>query len=81
MKCTVLFFAQLAEDAECRECVIELKSGACVSDALTMIASNFTLSPTLLSRIAIAVNEKYSPPETILQDGDRIALIPPVSGG
>ncbi|MBI3873173.1 MAG: MoaD/ThiS family protein, partial [candidate division Zixibacteria bacterium] len=28
-----------------------------------------------------AVNETYVPAQTIVQDGDRVAFIPPVSGG
>jgi len=27
------------------------------------------------------VNRSYAPPETVLADGDEVALIPPVSGG
>ena len=29
----------------------------------------------------LAVNETYVGPETILRDGDEVALLPPVSGG
>ena len=29
----------------------------------------------------IAVNEEFSPTDTVLQEGDVVALIPPVSGG
>jgi len=31
--------------------------------------------------ILVAVNEKYSKPDKILTEGDRVALFPPVSGG
>ena len=35
-----------------------------------------------LGRVAIAVNEEYSPDLTLpLHDGDTVALIPPISGG
>lgn len=34
-----------------------------------------------LPRIALAVNRTYATPETELQEGDEVALIPPVSGG
>src|SRR5438270_596795 len=33
------------------------------------------------SRLAIAVNQEYSSPDTPLHAGDEIALLPPVSGG
>jgi len=29
----------------------------------------------------VAVNHSYVPPETLLHEGDEVALIPPVSGG
>ncbi|MFZ5817096.1 MAG: molybdenum cofactor biosynthesis protein [Bacillota bacterium] len=31
--------------------------------------------------LAIAVNREYATPDHVLQDGDEVALIPPVSGG
>ncbi|HOP63061.1 MAG TPA: molybdopterin converting factor subunit 1 [Spirochaetota bacterium] len=31
--------------------------------------------------LLIAVNEAYTVPETILNDGDVVAIFPPVSGG
>lgn len=34
-----------------------------------------------LNSIALAVNGEYATNETIIQEGDEIALIPPVSGG
>ncbi|MDQ0208904.1 MoaD/ThiS family protein [Alkalicoccobacillus murimartini] len=34
-----------------------------------------------LDSIMVAVNEEYADQKTIIQDGDILALIPPVSGG
>jgi molybdopterin converting factor subunit 1 len=34
-----------------------------------------------LDRAMLAVNQEYVEPELRLQDGDELALIPPVSGG
>jgi molybdopterin converting factor subunit 1 len=34
-----------------------------------------------LSSLLIAVNEEYGDDETVISEGDDIALIPPVSGG
>ncbi len=31
--------------------------------------------------LAVAVNREYAGLETVLQDGDEVALLPPVSGG
>jgi len=34
-----------------------------------------------LKRYAIAVNNEYAGDDLIIQDGDEIAILPPVSGG
>lgn len=34
-----------------------------------------------LSNVMVAVNEEYRPDDYILQSGDIVAMIPPVSGG
>jgi len=31
--------------------------------------------------LRVAVNQKYVPEETVLNDGDEVAFIPPVQGG
>lgn len=33
------------------------------------------------SALAVAINREYATPDQIIQDGDEVALIPPVSGG
>jgi molybdopterin converting factor subunit 1 len=34
-----------------------------------------------LAHVRLARNESFADPDELLQDGDRVALIPPVSGG
>ncbi len=34
-----------------------------------------------LSSFMIAINGTYAGPDSVIQDGDEIAIIPPVSGG
>ncbi|SVA38615.1 uncharacterized protein METZ01_LOCUS91469, partial [marine metagenome] len=31
--------------------------------------------------LRVAINQKYVPEETVLDDGDEVAFIPPVQGG
>ena len=59
---------------------IEMAEGSSVDGLKRQI---LTLYPRFiaLSSLMIAVNAEYGNDETPLQEGDEIALIPPVSGG
>ena len=35
----------------------------------------------LPERVVVAVNQRYAEMDTLLNDGDEVALIPPVAGG
>jgi molybdopterin synthase catalytic subunit len=75
------FFAILHDLAGVREATLELPEGATVSIASAAIALQFPSLEKYLPRVAYAVNQEYRDRETVLRDGDEIALIPPVSGG
>lgn len=50
----------------------------------TLIQDLADLHPAVLPGkdiLLVAVNEEYAAPETILRDGDTVAVFPPVSGG
>ena len=81
MRCTVLLFAQLRESIGRESLMIDLPEGARVADAMNELATSHPSIAQQRGRIAIAVNERYARHDTILNDGDVIALIPPVSGG
>src|SRR3954451_4873420 len=73
---TVRLFAQLRESAGAREVTLELPDGARVRDALDSLG---TLADGL--PLVLAVNREYAPEDQVLDPGDELALIPPVSGG
>jgi molybdopterin synthase catalytic subunit len=79
---SVRLFAILREQAGTDSIEIELDDGATVADALTELAGSSGLTE-LLDRMPVqmAVNRTYASPQTQLQPGDELALIPPVSGG
>ena len=60
-------------------------SAEILTKAIREVAAGKTyFSPSIakhLPRIAYAVNQEYRSKDTVLRDGDEIALIPPVSGG
>ncbi|MAB83933.1 MAG: hypothetical protein CMJ24_10960 [Phycisphaerae bacterium] len=78
---TVLSFAELAERLGSGRIELELPGGSDVTQAMTSLAR---LHPAVESRadtLAIAINERYADRSRILEDGDVMALISPVSGG
>jgi molybdopterin converting factor subunit 1 len=73
---TVRLFAMLRERAGTSEVTLELPEGARVGDALDSLAG---LSEGL--PLVMAVNREYAEADRVLDAGDELALIPPVSGG
>ena len=76
MEITVRLFAMLRERAGAREVTLELPDGARVSDALAELGSIAQGLP-----LVMAVNREYADEDQVLDPGDELALIPPVSGG
>jgi molybdopterin synthase catalytic subunit len=76
MDVTVRLFAGLRERAGTAERRIELPAGASLADVWP--ALDLGAEP---DGLLFAVNRKYAPADTQLEEGDEVALIPPVSGG
>lgn len=76
MLITARLFAGLRERAGTGERELDLPDGARVSDVWNALGLGDE-PPGLL----YAVNRSYAPADTVLADGDEVALIPPVSGG
>ena len=78
MEVTVRLFAMLRERAGgAREVTLSLPDGARVSDALAALGD---VAPPELP-LVMAVNREYARDDRVLDAGDELALIPPVSGG
>jgi molybdopterin converting factor subunit 1 len=73
---TVRLFAMLRERAGSGSVTLELPEGARVRDALDSLAGLAEGIP-----LVMAVNREYATEEQVLDAGDELALIPPVSGG
>ena len=78
---TVLLFAQLADSVGSREITIELEDQSTVEDALNTLAEIYPVLNSNKRNIAVAVNDSYAANNQIINAGEVIALIPPVSGG
>ncbi len=73
---TVRLFAVLRERAGSPELTLDLPEGARVRDALDSLSALAEDVP-----LVTAVNREYASEEQLLDAGDELALIPPVSGG
>jgi MoaE-MoaD fusion protein len=76
MQVTVRLFAMLRERAGASEVTLELPDGARVRDAIAALDGVVDDLP-----VVMAVNREYAPDDAVLDAGDELALIPPVSGG
>ncbi|MFL5885680.1 MAG: molybdenum cofactor biosynthesis protein [Thermoleophilaceae bacterium] len=76
MEVTVRLFAMLRERAGASELTLDLPDGARVGDALQSLGDLARGLP-----LVMAVNREYAPEDQVLDPGDELALIPPVSGG
>ncbi len=81
MHCTVLLFAQLAESIGSDRLTLELPDGATIESALNTLTAQHEIIAAMRDSLAVAIDDRYCARNTTLNDGDTIALIPPVSGG
>jgi len=66
------------------ESPLELPAETSVGDLLALLVQRLQAQPAiaqLLGRIAVSVNAEYASCNRILQEGDLVGLLPPVSGG
>ncbi len=74
-------FGPLKESGASAEGWRELRSGESVGGLLAVLRGEGALPEKLLAASAVAVNQEYALPAQVLQDGDEVAILPPVSGG
>ncbi len=77
----VLYFGVLKDSFGGERDVVELADGACVRDLVGLLQGGGVVDAKIWAALAVAVNREYAGAETLLHDGDEVALLPPVSGG
>ena len=81
MTITVLFFAQVREQAGRARGTLELPEGSTVADALQRLEREHPGLGPMRQHLAVAVDQRLVKADARLTDGAELALLPPVSGG
>ncbi len=77
----VLLFADAAQTCGTDRLAITCPPGATVEHLLALVVEAHPSMASRQASLAVAVNECYVDRDHRLEDGDTVALIPPVSGG
>ena len=81
LRIQVRLFAMQREQAGTREVELGMPAGATIEDAWAALVKRFPVLAPGRAALRFARNGGYAPPETPLENGDEVAMIPPVSGG
>jgi molybdopterin converting factor subunit 1 len=81
MRITVKLFARFREVVGSSLLERELADGNKVADLLAGLGGDFPGFPAGSQRLIVAVNQEFASQDTVLREGDEVALFPPVSGG
>lgn len=77
----VRLFAVLREQAGVSAFDLDLPADSNARDACDAVVRRHQTLASLIDQTAFAVNGAYAPIDSKLNDGDELALLPPVSGG
>ena len=80
MSVTIKFFAVYRDLMGRSEVTLDVSAGRTVASLYKQLLGD-QVDPRLREVTLFAVNEQYAPADTAVRDGDRVAFIPPVSGG
>ncbi len=81
MTVQLLYFGVLKDYFQAERDEVELPERATVGEVLRVLRERAASDAAVWKSLAVAVNREYAGLETVLKDGDEVALLPPVSGG
>lgn len=81
MRITVRLFASQREQLGKSSIDAQVPDGSTARSALVLLSKTHPGLATSLDSLAFAVNREHASPDTLLHDGDELALLPPVAGG
>jgi len=81
MQVRLLFFATLKDIVGARQLQIDLPAGSTIADLLTRLESSYPRFKDYRPVLLTAINEDYVDKNARINEGDEVAIFPPVSGG
>ena len=81
MRVHVLYFGVLRAFFKNERDLVDLEPGTDVAGLMKVLRGRVEGIAGVWGSLAVAVNREYAGVSTVLQDGDEVALLPPVSGG
>jgi molybdopterin converting factor subunit 1 len=81
MKITIKTFASLRDVSGFDEKEIVVTEGITIDEIVCRLSVSFEGLAARKGALLYAVNEEYARPDTVLVEGDVLAIFPPVSGG
>jgi len=81
MNIEVKLFAAARQAANQETLSIEIAEGATVQQLKAELGQQFPDLKSMLDHLLVAIDTEYAGEDQVLQAGQDIALIPPVSGG
>lgn len=77
----LLLFAAYAEVAGQEELELKVDGPATVADVLRAFRSAYPSAERLPPRPLVAVNQSHAGTDTMVRQGDEVAILPPMAGG
>ena len=81
MRLQILFFGVLKDICGTDRATLDLPAESSVHDVMAHYAAEFPKIKNMLGSLAVSVNQKFAPMDAILNSGDEVGILPPVSGG
>ena len=81
IRVSLLLFASVAEAAGERRREVRAPEGSTARGVFELLAAEVPALAGRSDHVSFARNQQFVSPDTVLEDGDELAVIPPVSGG
>ena len=81
MRVTVSFYSYLKDLTGCAATIESVPAGSTLGELCVRLAARYPKLAAMEKSTLLAVGVDYQPRDYALQEGDEVALFPPVQGG